>query len=113
MKKLAQRTIAKTFVRMNLTSYGKVTYVILLLIHEELNQMNTKLLKSIMVLNDDNLMTLATYLGVSRQTLSLKVDGISDFRLNEVRMIRDKYKLSDSETIEIFFGGHYESKRCC
>ena len=74
--------------------------------------MNAKLLKSIMVLNDDNLLTLSTYLGLSRQTLSLKIDGISDFKLNEVRMIRDKYKLTDSETIEIFFGGHHEGKRC-
>ena len=113
MKIFAQRTIAKTFVLINRTSYGKVINVILLLFSGELNQMNTRLLKSIMVLNDDNLMTLATHLGLSRQTLSLKVDGISDFKLNEVRMIRDKYKLSDSETIEIFFGGRYESKRCC
>ena len=97
--------IYKTFVRMDITSCGKLIIVILLLIYKELNQMNTKLLKSIMVLNDDNLFTLATHLGLSRQTLSLKIDGISDFRLNEVRGIRDKYQLSDSEVMEIFFGG--------
>lgn len=67
--------------------------------------MNTNLLKSKMVLHGDNITTLADKLDVSRQTLSLKIDGISDFKLSEVKKIRLMYHLTDEEMLEVFFGG--------
>lgn len=65
--------------------------------------MNSNLLKSIMVLNSDNITTLATKLNVSRQTLSLKIDGISDFKQSEICAIVKMYGLTKDEVLEIFF----------
>jgi len=65
--------------------------------------MNSKLLKSVMVLNDDNVTTLAQKLGLTRQTLSLKIDGYSDFKQSEISMISKIYNLSRNEMFEIFF----------
>lgn len=67
--------------------------------------MNSQLFKSIMVLNSDNITTLAAKLNVSRQTLSLKIDGISEFKLSEVKKICEMYGLSNCEMLQIFFGG--------
>lgn len=67
--------------------------------------MNTNLLKSIMVLNGDNIKTLALKLNLSRQTLSLKIDGINDFKLSEVKKICKLYELTEKEMLQIFFGG--------
>ena len=65
--------------------------------------MNTKLFKSVMVLNDGNVTTLAQKLGVTRQTLSLKIDGYSDFKQSEISTISKMYNLSRNELFEIFF----------
>ena len=67
--------------------------------------MNSNLLKSVMVLHEDNIKTLSEKLNVSRQTLSLKIDGISDFKLSEVRKICLIYELTEKEMLQIFFGG--------
>ena len=65
--------------------------------------MNSKLLKSVMVLNDDNVTTLAQKLGITRQTLSLKIDGINEFKPSEICVISQLYKLSVYDVYEIFF----------
>lgn len=65
--------------------------------------MNSKLLKSVMVLNDDNVTTLAQKLGITRQTLSLKIEGYNDFKLSEICTIKNLYNLSRDEIFEIFF----------
>ena len=65
--------------------------------------MNSELLKAIMVLNKDNIKSLAEYLNMSRQTLSLKIDGISDFKLNEIVQICKRYYLSEQQLLTIFF----------
>lgn len=67
--------------------------------------MNSQLLKSVMVLNGDNISKLADKLNVSRQTLSLKIDGYSDFKLKEVKTICMLYRLSHCQMLEIFFAG--------
>lgn len=67
--------------------------------------MNTNLLKSIMVLKGDNITMLAGKLGMSRQTLSLKIDGLSDFKLSEVKKICVLYELSHCEMLNVFFNG--------
>lgn len=71
--------------------------------------MNSKLFKSVMVLNDDNVTTLAQKLGVTRQTLSLKIDGYNDFKLSEICTIKSLYNLSRDELFEIFF----KECKCC
>ena len=58
-----------------------------------------------MVLNDENLTHLANGIGMCRQTLSLKIDGISDFKLSEIKKICDRYQLTNDEIINVFFGG--------
>lgn len=67
--------------------------------------MNSNLLKSVMVLNGDNIKTLALKLNLSRQTLSLKIDGINDFKLSEVKKICEIYELTSCEMLRIFFNG--------
>ena len=69
--------------------------------------MNTNLLKSIMVLNGDNIKTLASKLEMSRQTLSLKIDGINDFKLSEVKKICKMYELTEKEMLQVFFNGGF------
>lgn len=65
--------------------------------------MNSNLLKGVMTLNGDNITMLADYLQISRQTLSLKIDGISDFKLSEIVAICEKYHLTDVQILAIFF----------
>lgn len=65
--------------------------------------MNTNLLKSIMVLKGDNIKMLAEKLGMSRQTLSLKMDGYSDFKQSEIYAISRIYELTKDEVLKIFF----------
>ena len=65
--------------------------------------MNTNLFKSIMVLNGDNIKMLADKLNMSRQTLSLKIDGISEFKPSEICAIAKAYELSVNDVYEIFF----------
>ncbi len=72
--------------------------------------MNTKLFKSKMVLHDDNIKMLADKLDLSRQTLSLKIDGYSDFKLSEVKQICNLYKLTEKEMLDIFFDGGLQSE---
>lgn len=60
-------------------------------------------LRSFMVLHEDTMETLAEYLGISRQTLSSRMNGHSRFKLDEVMLIADKYNLQSNEIMEIFF----------
>lgn len=66
-------------------------------------KLNSDLLLETMRENNDNIRTLSNKLNISRQTLSLKIDGISDFKLNEIIMIIKTYALSEMQVREIFF----------
>ncbi len=67
--------------------------------------MNKKLLRSKMVLHDDTNATLATALGITPQSLSLKMNETNggEFTQNEIACIRERYHLTDEEVIAIFF----------
>ena len=67
--------------------------------------MNKKLLRSHMVLHDDNNIILAAALGITPQSFSAKVNETngSEFTQSEMNTIRIRYKLSDAEFINIFF----------
>lgn len=67
--------------------------------------MNKKKLLSIMVLNNDNQRKLATYLDISQQTLSNKLNESNgaEFTQSEINKIKMKYELSPIQINEIFF----------
>lgn len=60
-------------------------------------------LRSKMVLHRDNIESLAEHLGISRQTLSARINGHSHFKADEVMSIADRYSLGSDEIVEIFF----------
>ena len=65
--------------------------------------MNTTLLKSIIVANNDTQVKLAEYLGIQTSTLSFKITGKTDFTQSEIRMIIVRYNLTPQQVLEIFF----------
>ena len=65
--------------------------------------MKVNVFNSKMALFEDNIETLAEYLGITRQTLSSKIEGTSEFKRDEIDKIITRYKLTPEETHEIFF----------
>lgn len=66
--------------------------------------MNSKLLRSQMILHGDTNATLAEFLGISEQSVSNKInENGTEFKQGEIAKIKDRYNL-DSDMIEqIFF----------
>lgn len=60
-------------------------------------------LKAQMVLHNDTIAKLAEHLGISRQTLSGRINGHSAFRQNEIMSIALRYSLNSREITDIFF----------
>lgn len=67
--------------------------------------MNAKLLKSKMVLHDDTQTKLAEALGITPNRLSNKINEYNgaQFTQSEIRIIKDRYDLTDEEVSLIFF----------
>lgn len=66
--------------------------------------MNKKLFRSFMVLNNDTNKTLADFLGISEKSVSDKInENNTEFKQSEISMIRQRYSLTDEQTISIFF----------
>ena len=67
--------------------------------------MNDAMLRAKMVLHGDSSADLAEYLGISRQTISAKINETNgaEFTQQEIRKIINRYGLTESETCEIFF----------
>lgn len=65
--------------------------------------MNDELLKYHVNLNGHNLCDLAEIIGVNPATLTRKMKGESDFKRNEMSLIKDFLKLTNEEIEEIFF----------
>ena len=65
--------------------------------------MKQNVFNSKMALFEDNIERLAEHLEISRQTLSQKIDGKSEFKRDEIDKIITRYKLTPEETHEIFF----------
>ena len=67
--------------------------------------MNSKLLRSIMVLNGDTNKTLAEFLGISEVSLSNKINEVgTEFKQGEIALIKRRYNLSHEQLEDIFFG---------
>ena len=64
--------------------------------------MNTKLLRSKMVLFDDNNESLAEALGITPQAFSLKLNGNQEFKQSEIKAIKERYNLTPEEIVDIF-----------
>lgn len=67
--------------------------------------MNKNAFKSVMVLHGDDQKTVADALGISPQTVSDKLNGVTDFKQSEIQALAERYKLTPAQVDEIFFGG--------
>lgn len=67
--------------------------------------MDTRRIKSLMVLNGDTLVTLSEVVGCTKETLSKKINEWegSEFTQSEIRAIKEYYKLTPDEVDSIFF----------
>lgn len=66
-------------------------------------RMNKALLESKMKLYGDTGGTLSDYLGISRSTLSAKINEKAEFTQREISQIKSRYELSADEVDGIFF----------
>lgn len=64
--------------------------------------MQAKLLKMKMIKYGDDVASLAECLGITRQTLSSKINGNREFKQSEIDMIADRYDLTPHEVVAIF-----------
>ena len=66
--------------------------------------MNSKLLRSVMVLNGDTNATLAKHLNISEQSLSNKINERgTEFKQGEIAKIKERYNLDNDMVDRIFF----------
>lgn len=67
--------------------------------------MNTQMLKGIIVAKDGNQSTLADAMGLSLSRFNAKLNetGGAQFNKDEIQFIRDRYKLSPKQVVDIFF----------
>ena len=66
---------------------------------------NSQLLKAMMVLHGDTQSSLASAMGVSLSRLNAKINETngSEFRQNEISFIAQRYALTGDQVIDIFF----------
>lgn len=67
------------------------------------NLTNKNLLKSKMALNGDRLEDLAKGLGLSKPSMSYKINGLREFTQSEIKRIICRYNLVADDVIAIFF----------
>lgn len=66
--------------------------------------MNSRLLRSVMVLNNDTNKDLADFLGISEVSVSNKINEVgTEFKQGEIALIKKRYNLSPEQVEEIFF----------
>lgn len=65
--------------------------------------MNSLEMKVAMKRNEDTQEKLAEALGLQVSGVCARINGHIDFRSTEIETIRDRYNLSDSELVKIFF----------
>lgn len=69
--------------------------------YSETKLQKTRLIKSKMSLTGDTFDSLGKYLGLSRQTTALKVNGDADFNQTELTLLKIRFNLTDEEFIQI------------
>ena len=66
--------------------------------------MNSKLFRSVMVLNGDTNSSLADFLGISEQSVSNKInENGTEFKQGEIAKIKARYNLDSDMVDRIFF----------
>lgn len=67
--------------------------------------MDKQYLRSLMALHKDNNSTLSEYLGMSKATVSYKINEKKNYAFDKAEMeaIRDKYDLNNDDFIKLFF----------
>lgn len=65
--------------------------------------MNSGEMRAAMKRNYDTQDALAKALGIQPSGLSERINGKIDFRRSEINLIRQRYNLTDAETVKIFF----------
>lgn len=65
--------------------------------------MNTKLFKIYMIKKNDTQKSLAEALGLPQSAVNARINGKTQFRQDEMNTIRERWDLSDQETVDIFF----------
>lgn len=66
--------------------------------------MNTKLLRSVMVLHGDTNATLGDFLGITEQSVSNKInENGTEFKQGEIAKIKTRYNLDSDMVNRIFF----------
>ena len=65
--------------------------------------MNGNLLKAVIVKDGDTQSTLAEAMGIQTSALCQRISGKIDFRRNEIKFIKERYKLTSEEVDQIFF----------
>lgn len=66
--------------------------------------MNSRLLRSVMVLNNDTNKTLADFLGITEVSVSNKINEVgTEFKQGEIAMIKKRYNLTPEQVEDIFF----------
>ena len=65
--------------------------------------MNANELKAAMKRNEDTQEKLAEALGIKASGVSERISGRIQFRRNEIDIIRQRYNLTDADTMKIFF----------
>ncbi len=64
--------------------------------------MNTRLLKSKMVLFGDTNNSMGEALNITPQAYSLKLNGENEFKQEEMKVIQERYNLTPEEVVDIF-----------
>lgn len=64
--------------------------------------MNVNLLKSKMALKGEAQIDLAKAMGITKASMSVKMQGKNPFKLEEVKFIANRYDLNNDEIVEIF-----------
>lgn len=65
--------------------------------------MQMKLLKSKIRLHGETQTTLAEALGITTRAMNCKINGHRQFKADEIKIIKERYALSDSDIAQIFF----------
>lgn len=64
---------------------------------------DTKAFKAAMIMAEKTMDRLAATMGITRATLSNKVNNKSDFTASEISILSNELRLSDKQQKEIFF----------
>lgn len=65
--------------------------------------MNKNAFRSVMIYHGDTQKDVADALSITEQTVSDKINGLSDFKQTEIKTLIERWKLTPGQVDEIFF----------